>query len=97
MNHDTTRCLQEPGAYLPIIDLSRCEAKGPCVPACPYEVLAIRPLSVEERSSLSMLSRLKSMVHGNKRAMAVNADACRACGYCVEVCPEKAITLRKRT
>ena len=27
---------------------------------------------------------------------AVRADACQACGYCVEVCPEKAIKLRQR-
>lgn len=96
MNQDPNRCLQEPGRFMPVIDISRCEAKGPCVTACPYGVLAIRPLSAEEKSSLSMLGRLKSMVHGNKRAMAVNVDACQACGYCVEVCPEKAITLRKR-
>ena len=28
---------------MPVIDPTRCEAKGPCVPICPYDVLAIRP------------------------------------------------------
>jgi ferredoxin len=36
------------------------------------------------------------MLHGWKQAFAVNADACRACGLCVEACPEKAIRLMKR-
>ena len=80
---------------MPVIDPNRCEAKGPCVPACPYDVLAILPLTAEEKASFSFLSRIKALVHGNKQAKAVNVDACRACGYCVEVCPEKAITLRK--
>ena len=90
------RCLQEPGKFEPYIDPSRCEAKGPCVPACPYGVLAILPLTAGEKASLSFLGRLKARVHGDKRAKAVAADACRACGYCVEVCPEKAISLRPR-
>lgn len=96
MEADPKRCLQPPGRYEPVIDPSRCEAKGPCVPACPYGVLAILPLTAAEKAALSFLGRLKARVHGNRQARAVNADACQACGYCVEVCPEKAITLRLR-
>lgn len=93
---DPARCPEEPGRFEPVVDPSRCEAKGPCVPACPFGVLAIRPLSAEDKASLSLLGRLKARVHGNRQARAAHPDACRACGYCVEVCPEKAITLRPR-
>lgn len=90
------RCLQPAGLFEPVIDPGRCEAKGPCVPACPYGVLEILPLTAEQKSSLSFFGRLKAAVHGNRRATAVHADACRACGYCVQVCPEQAVSLRRR-
>ncbi len=90
-------CKQPPGRFEPVINPSKCEAKGPCVPACPYNVLEILPLTAEEKASLGFFPRLKAMAHGNKRANAVRVDACQACGKCVEVCPEKAITLRLRT
>lgn len=93
---DANHCLQIPGKFEPVIDPARCEAKGPCVPACPFDVLAILPLTGEEKAALSFFGRLKAKVHGNRRAKAVHADACQACGYCVAVCPEKAITLRRR-
>ncbi len=93
---DPDRCLQPPGRFEPVVDPSRCEAKGPCVPACPFGVLEIVPLTAEEKASLSLLGRAKAFVHGNRRARAARPDACQACGYCVEVCPEKAISLRKR-
>lgn len=93
---DPDRCLQPAGLFEPVIDPGRCEAKGPCVPACPYGVLEIRPLGAEEKSALSLFGRLKAAVHGNRRARAAHPDACRACGYCVQVCPEQAISLRRR-
>jgi len=91
-----SECLQPAGKFEPVIDRSRCEAKGPCVPACPYSVLAIRPLADEDKAALGFMARLKARVHGNRQAFAIHPDACRACGKCVEVCPEKAITLKLR-
>jgi NAD-dependent dihydropyrimidine dehydrogenase PreA subunit len=66
------------------------------VPACPYGVLAIRPLEEADRAALGFFARLKARVHGNRQAYALHPEACRACGKCVEVCPEKAIRLRPR-
>ena len=87
-------CSQPPGKFIPVVDPSRCEAIGPCVPACPFNVLELRPLTQEQKSELSFLGRLKAKVHGNRRAFVAKPDDCHACGYCVEACPEKAITLR---
>ena len=89
-------CLQPAGKFEPVIDRSRCEAKGPCVPACPYAVLEIRPLSEADKAALGFFARLKARAHGNRQAYALDPDACRACGKCVEVCPEKAIRLKLR-
>jgi 4Fe-4S ferredoxin len=89
-------CKFPPGVIEPVIDPARCEAKGPCVPACPFDVLTIRPLTRDEKASLPPLQWFKSFVHGNKRAFVVDADACRGCGLCVQVCPEQAIRLQRR-
>jgi len=90
-------CKFAAGVMTPEINPSRCEAKGPCVPACPYSVLEIRVLTVAERTELlPPLQRFRSFIHGNKRAFVADADACRGCGLCVDACPEKAIKLKRR-
>jgi len=87
------RCEKQAGRMMPVIDRSRCEAKADCVSMCPYQVFEIHTLTTAERRELSVLGRLKLLVHGGKQAFAVRADACRACGLCVRACPEQAITL----
>ncbi len=85
---------QAEGLIEPIIDRNRCEAKGECVRVCPYDVFEIHALTAADRVGMSLLGRIKSLVHGNRQAFAVHAEHCRACGLCVQVCPEKAIKLR---
>ena len=54
-------------------------------------------LSAQERGVLSLRGKLKGFAHRWQQAFASNADACHACGLCVAACPEKAITLVRRT
>jgi 4Fe-4S ferredoxin len=86
-------CKQDAGAFHPVIDRNRCEGKGPCVTARPNSVLAISTSTRDERATLSLLGHLKTLAHGSQQAHVVAPMQCVACGECVRVCPEKAITL----
>ena len=83
------------GLFEPRIDRNRCEGKGPCVSACPHGVLELATLSAADRLGLSLKGAVKAWAHGHRQAFAVRADLCRACGSCVRVCPEQAITLHR--
>lgn len=97
---DTTannpHCRQPAGSFMPRIDRNRCEGKGPCVDACPHGVLSIATLGREDRRALSWVGRIKALAHGGHQAFATSAERCAACGDCVRVCPEQAITLLRR-
>ena len=88
-------CKQPPGVVAPAIDRTRCEGKENCVAVCPYDVFEMRVLTKDEKRALPFFARLKAAAHGNRQAFAVLAEACHACGLCVQACPERAIRLVK--
>ncbi|WP_437753577.1 4Fe-4S binding protein [Sorangium sp. So ce1389] len=87
------KCRAEPGAFRPVVDRNRCEAKGDCVEVCPYQVFEIARIASADFDALSLRGKLKSLVHGRKTALTPNAAQCQACGLCVVACPEEAIQL----
>ncbi|HVO30632.1 MAG TPA: 4Fe-4S binding protein [bacterium] len=95
-NRPGENCRAPAGTWVPVINQARCEGKADCVVVCPYGVFEVGTLTDEEFGALGFFARLKSRAHGRKTARTPKADLCRACGYCVVVCPEKAITLAPR-
>jgi NAD-dependent dihydropyrimidine dehydrogenase PreA subunit len=88
-------CKAEPGVFHPVVDRALCEGKKDCVRVCPYDVFEVRRIEDEDFAQLGFFARLKSRAHGRLTAYTPHADACRACGLCVEACPEKAIKLER--
>ena len=93
MSHPASKHLA--GTFIPVIDRNRCEGKGPCVSVCPHDVLVIGVLQTNDRQTLSLKGRIKAWAHGGKQAFIQHPDACSACGECVKICPEHAITLAR--
>ena len=79
----------------PEINLSKCESDGICVDTCPQNVLLMKEITKEEYSKLSLVGKLKIKVHGRIKAAVNNAENCKICSKCVEVCPEGAIIIKK--
>lgn len=88
-------CHQPAGVVRPVVDPTRCEAKGACVEVCPRDVFEVMRIDSAVYAALPFFSKLKVRVHGMRQAATPNADACRACGLCVKACPENAIRLVK--
>lgn len=83
------------GILFPIVDFNKCSGVGPCVPACPFEVFELKPISENDKKDLNWIGKLKTKFN-DKKAYVINSENCNACGLCVIACPEKAIKLRAR-
>ena len=88
-------CRHDAGKFTPVIDRNRCEGKEACVAVCPYHVFTMGTLPSAERRGLTLLGKVKGVVHRWHQSFATNAEACHACGLCVTACPEKAIALAR--
>lgn len=86
-------CLAPRGTYFPVINRNRCEGGGACARVCPEQVFEVRTIDGQDHDQLSFVGRMRSALHGRQSAYTPNASQCQACGLCVDVCPEQAISL----
>jgi len=86
-----------PGTFTPVVDPNRCEGKGPCIDVCPTDVFVMGILPQEKRPGLTFKGKVKGFVHRWKQVEVAHPEACSACGKCVSACPEKAMTLARRS
>ena len=78
---------------MPVVDRNKCEGKHDCVDVCPYGVFEVRRIDDADFKDLTLIGKVKSVVHGRKTAYTPKSEACQACGLCVVACPEQAIRL----
>lgn len=88
-------CKSPAGVFVPVVNRAKCEGKAACVKVCPYNVFELSKITDADFAALGPLAKLKSIVHGKLTVYTPNAEHCRACGLCVAVCPEQALTLRR--
>ncbi len=88
------RCRAEPGRFVPVVDLTRCEGKRDCTEVCPYDVFEVTRMADADFATLGVVGKLRSLAHKRQTSYPVRAHDCHACGLCVVACPEAAITLR---
>jgi NAD-dependent dihydropyrimidine dehydrogenase PreA subunit len=92
MKLDDSNCDETGGKLKPLVNMSKCGGKEDCIPACPYDVLEMRPITPEDRLTLNFKGKIKTFFKPNK-AYVTDPSLCHACGICVQICPEKAIKL----
>lgn len=92
MKLDDSNCDETGGKLMPVINMSKCGGKEDCIPACPYDVLEMQPITPEDRLTLNLKGKIKTFFKPNK-AYVTDPSLCHACGICVQICPEKAIKL----
>jgi len=88
-------CAPESKRVAPVVDRFHCEGKADCVRVCPHDVFVVARISDADFAQLTLIGKVKSLVHGRQTAYTPKADDCHACGLCVDACPEKAIHLVK--
>jgi NAD-dependent dihydropyrimidine dehydrogenase PreA subunit len=92
MKLDDSNCDETGGKLKSLVNMSKCGGKEDCIPACPYDVLEMRPITPEDRLTLNFKGKIKTFFKPNK-AYVTDPSLCHACGICVQICPEKAIKL----
>jgi NAD-dependent dihydropyrimidine dehydrogenase PreA subunit len=80
-------------SYLPKISINKCEAKGPCVEACPFSVFEIRETQDDDFKKMNLIGKIKNLAHGKKIAYVIDPEMCRGCMKCIPACPESAISV----
>jgi len=95
-----------------LLDASKCEGTGACIEACPVGALEMNREGKVVLKCDQCLERVNEGLlpacvagcptgalewHTGRIQYEIDAEACKACGMCIKVCPTEAVTGAKKT
>ena len=91
------------GTSIPVYDPSKCIACGLCTASCPdsalYSTVTDQPIHDEAKRYFKIFKSLPKGVPWDRFALNINAeaDSCKGCGVCAQVCPTDALKMMAKT
>ncbi|EKD58817.1 MAG: pyruvate synthase delta chain [uncultured bacterium] len=79
----------------PVVDAAKCIGCKTCVPHCPEAVMEMRVRNAEEIPCLPAGREISNKIGKEKELVEVDFEYCKGCGVCAQVCPVKAINMKK--
>ena len=83
----------------PVIDHDRCLpspfGKADCIEECSENIIELQKFDKTRKKNFSIGRKFLVFLHRGRQAFVISPENCVACGVCVQVCPKKAIKLKK--
>ncbi len=86
----------------PEVDREKCIGCATCLPFCPDACIEMVECNKEQEKKAKLPARIATPAHttsvsmpGGRSVAGVDFEWCKGCGVCAQVCPVKAILMKK--